>query len=203
MSVNSSERQNQEVRELEKQKERMERERHERDKLEREREREKQEREQERERQEKQKAEQSVNKHFEESLRRAQQKVRIIYISQCHCSTITIVCACLNSYPLFKLNLLQRTEQNSWNPISLPPPHRSSSEDDRKRAEQEHLQREQQRHLVVRSQEAARDRNYYTSTVVKKITLRCIHYFIFCYIFVAGTEATECVVKSRLPSTCP
>lgn len=46
--------------------------------MEREREREKQEREreqQERERQEKQKALQSVNKHFEESLRRAHQKV--------------------------------------------------------------------------------------------------------------------------------
>lgn len=83
LSVNFRERQNQEVRELEKQKERMERERHERDKLEREREREKQEREQERERQEKQKAEQSVNKHFEESLRRAQQKVSIIHILQC------------------------------------------------------------------------------------------------------------------------
>lgn len=190
LSVNFRERQNQEVRELEKQKERMERERHERDKMEREREREKQEREQERERQEKQKAEQSVNKHFEESLRRAQQKVRIMYILQCNSSSIIIVCACLNSYPLFKLNL-QRTEQNSWNPISLPPPHRSSSEDDRKRAEQEHMQREQQRHLVVRSQEAARDRNYYAPTVVKEFTLECMHYFIvFSYIFIADTEAT-------------
>lgn len=78
-------RQSQEAREIEKQqqkeRERMERDRQEREKMEREREREKQEREreqQERERQEKQKALQSVNKHFEESLRRAHQKVNEI-----------------------------------------------------------------------------------------------------------------------------
>lgn len=176
------ERREQEVREMEKQHKEREQQQKERERLERERdrqerekvEREKQERDrlerdQERDRQEKQRAaEQAVHKHFEESLRLAQQKVVFgdFLVDFFYCSFS-----------------FQR-ERTPWG-LVLPSPQRgmpsNSIEEERKRADQEHQhqQREQQRQAAER---IARDR-YYNSLNVCFYLLRDSNcwWFFFCF----------------------
>ncbi|PSN38314.1 hypothetical protein C0J52_23730 [Blattella germanica] len=197
------ERQNQEARELEKQhkerekeRERLERERErqEREKLERERERqerEKMERErlerleqerQERDRLEKQRlVDQAVHKHFEESLRLAQQKCRSWEPTPYSSISAHSVANQRSGHPQNPSN-----RNLSWSLInSLPPPRSSGTEEDRKRAE--HDVNQQQRLMAER----LRQERYYNPAVQRTPSGGKVEYPPPAHSRVSGTKSDK------------